>query len=111
MAQAHGNILAAALSKQGRVVVEDGRKRNAADQGFCVEAENGARYAIRSDDALVFIEGQQEGGKSFIERQSSDNPGVTEGLAKESFFDGARGSDGRGQSQLLRAIGTFAGDG
>src|SRR5262249_15639059 len=88
----------------------DARERNAAGQAFCVEKENRARRAIRPDDALVFFDGKQQGGKSFIERRGGDDPGMTEDLAKEPFFDGASGSDRCGQGQLFGAIGALTGD-
>jgi len=107
----NGDVLAASFAEERGTVVEENREMFAGGESFVVESECGAGYSVCADEALIIVDGEEQGGRSIVGRQGGDDPFVAEVFAEEALFHGAGGSDGGGKGQLLRAIGAFAGDG
>jgi hypothetical protein len=102
--QARGDISPILASKEFEIALEH---RPQADTGLktaIIEQEGSARDAVCADDALVAIHRQQNAGRILTRRRDRNDPMMTEMLAKEPLFYGARRSHRKGTGQGVRAF-------
>ena len=107
----NGNVQATTPAEEGKTVFEKGGQRRASGQSFVVESERAACRSVGADQALVFVHGEEQSGRSVVGRQSGDDPCMAEVLAEEPLFYGPGGGYGCGKGQLLRAVWPFGSDG
>jgi len=102
--QARGDIGLVLASKELEIPFE---YRPQADTGFktaIIEQEGSARDAVCSDHALVAVHRQQYAGRLRPRCGDRNDPILTEVLAKEPFFYGARRIHRKGTGQGVRAF-------
>ena len=76
-----------------------------------IEQEGSARDAVCTDDALVAVHRQQNAGRIRPRWRDRNDPILTEVLAKEPFFYGARRIHRKGTGQSVRAFRALGIDG
>src|SRR5258707_9934979 len=94
-----GHVLSAAPAEERRTVIKERGERLASGERFVVESELLARYAVCPDEALVVVDGEQQGGRSIVGRQRRDEPFVAEVHAEETLFDRAGRRVGGGEGK------------
>lgn len=106
-----GNVLATAPAEKREAVLEEDRKRHTGGKSFVVESERTARDPVGTDNALFPIHSEKQRRRGVVGRQGGDDPFMAEVLAEEALFDRAGGSDGGGESELLRPVRAVCRDG
>src|SRR5262249_16159323 len=91
-------------SKELEIPLEDRPQTDTGLKSAVVEQEGSARDAVCPDDALVAIHCQQQAGRILPLRRDRNDPMVTEMLAKEPLFYGARRIHRKRAGQGMRSF-------
>src|SRR5262249_22412013 len=97
-----GDIGPVLASKELEIPLEDRPQTDTGLKSAIVEQEGSARDTVCPDDALVAIHRQQRAGRILPGRRDRNDPMVTEMLAKEPLFYGARRIHRKGAGQGMR---------
>ena len=102
--QARGDIGPILAAKEFDIALEDRPQTDTGLKSAIVEQERSARDAVGADHALVAIHRQQRAGRILPRRRDRNDPIMTEMLAKEPLFYGARRIHRESAGQGMRAF-------